>query len=344
MGTPNQKIPRELPGLDREKPAMDKILDQQEIDAIVRLARGPETAAPSPAATAWDLRKAGQIGSEQLRSINLFHEAFARDLSHSLAAYLRIAFHVVLVSAEHLTYREFLKSIPDSVYLASCKLKPMGGLVLFQLDLAIAFPLIDVLLGGEGNSTLAAREITEIEEQILETVMVIICRELQNSWKPLSLAFEFEGRQPSDQMQHLLPSDEKVLSLSFEITLAECRGTLTLAVPAMASHALMRKISVPRARAQARPTPDSNVRLRNRLLRCPFATDLIIKIEGVSVSQLMQLSPGNLLILRRWAEQPATLAVQDCEIFSATVARRNTMRAAQLLGPSPQPELQRRQS
>jgi flagellar motor switch protein FliM len=52
-----------------------------------------------------------------------------------------------------------------------------------QLDLAIAFPLIDVRLGGEGAGQPPSREITEIEEQVIETVMRIICRELQSAGK-----------------------------------------------------------------------------------------------------------------------------------------------------------------
>jgi len=37
-----------------------------------------------------------------------------------------------------------------------------------QVDLAIAFPIIDLLLGGEGKGGDLGRPITEIEEQLLE--------------------------------------------------------------------------------------------------------------------------------------------------------------------------------
>src|SRR5581483_2632917 len=47
-------------------------------------------------------------------------------------------------------------------YLASCKLEPFNASALIQLDLAIAFPLIDLLLGGEGTAAPPARNITEI--------------------------------------------------------------------------------------------------------------------------------------------------------------------------------------
>ncbi|TMQ32670.1 MAG: hypothetical protein E6K70_17270 [Planctomycetota bacterium] len=153
-----------------------KILTQEEIDAMVAAARGGAAAggaakAKARTVTAWDTRMAGQIGREQMRSINLLHEGFARNLTHSLGAYLRVTFATAMVSAEHFSFSDFLGTIPEVTYLASCKLDPVGATALLQLDLAVAFPLIDVLLGGEGKGSIPNREITEIEEQILETVM-----------------------------------------------------------------------------------------------------------------------------------------------------------------------------
>jgi len=83
---------------------MDKVLNQEEIDAMVRRARGgqrgPE-AQHQQVVESWDIRQAGQIGSEQMRAINQLHEVFARNLSNAVGAYLGIAFDCRLVSAEH---------------------------------------------------------------------------------------------------------------------------------------------------------------------------------------------------------------------------------------------------
>jgi flagellar motor switch protein FliM len=170
---------------------MRKVLTQEEIDNLIRAARSG-TGAPAPriqppAVTAWDGRVAGQIGQEHMQAINRLHQTFALNLTHSLGAYLRIQFEAALVSGEHLTYGEFLQSIPEVTYLASFKLMPVGISVLLQLDLAVAYPLIDLLLGGEGKGATPERGTTEIEEQVLETVMHIIGRELQSAWQALSL-------------------------------------------------------------------------------------------------------------------------------------------------------------
>src|SRR5580693_3899619 len=243
---------------------MEKVLNQAEIDAMVRKARGGDAGGNEEAkpavVTVWDVRQAGQIGREEVQSISTLHEGFARNLTHAVGAYLRIEFAAALVSAEYLAYGEVLQRIPEVSYLAVCKLSPVGATALLQLDLAVAFPLIDVLLGGQGSSSLPGRQLTEIEEQILETVMRIICREVQIAWQVLALEVEFE-----EQVQRLMPSEEKTLSLAFDITVAESRGTLNLVFPAVVSNALLRKLSAGWVRAKVRARPDSEQRLRRLL-------------------------------------------------------------------------------
>jgi flagellar motor switch protein FliM len=182
---------------------MKKALSQEEIDTLIRAARaGAGTAAPvvePPAVTLWDGRRAGQIGQGRMQAIN--RQIVAHNLTHSLGAYLRIEFDAALVSGEHLTYGEFLQSVPEITYLASFKLMPAGFSVLLQLDLTVACPLIDLLLGGEGKGPTPERGITDIEGQVLETVMHIVGRELQSAWHALSLEFKFDRRQLPGQAE-----------------------------------------------------------------------------------------------------------------------------------------------
>ena len=134
------------------KTSMKKVLSQEEIDDLIRVAHArPGAATPvveQPGVALWDGRLAGQIGQEHMQAINRLHQTFAHNLTHSLGAYLRVEFEAALVSAEHLTYGEFLQSIPEITYLASFKLVPAGCSVLLQLDLTVAYPLIDLRLVG----------------------------------------------------------------------------------------------------------------------------------------------------------------------------------------------------
>jgi flagellar motor switch protein FliM len=310
---------------------MEKVLSQEEIDAMVRAARSGGTAQlpAQPQVEAWDIRRAGQIGREQLQAITQLHEGFARSLTNALGAYLRVSFAATLVSAEHLTYREFLQRIPEITYLASCRLEPVGVNAALQLDLKVAFPIIDLLLGGEGKGMATSRDITDIEEQILDSVARIICRELGAAWQALALEVVFEQRLETALAQRLMPPEEKTLSLSFEVTMPEVRGGLSFAVPAAVSNALLRKIA---AWSHARPRGSAaRERLMRRLLECPFDIELGARDVRVPVAALAALVPGQTLVLARSAAEPASLLLAGVEKFRAVPARYGETRAARLL-------------
>ncbi len=287
--------------------------------------------AKEPKVEPWDVRRVGQIGGEQLKAITQLHEGFAGSLTHALGAYLRVAFNATLISAEYLTYREFLERIPETTYLASCKLEPMGVNGVLQLDLKVIFPIVDLLLGGEGKGLSATRESTEIEEQIVESVASIVFRELGAAWQAVDLKVGFDQRLETAEAQRLLLPDEKILFLSFEIAILEVRGELNLAVPVSVSHALLRKISAEWNDRRPRGHGEWRERLKRRLLECPFSVELRVKELRAAVGELSRLVPGQLLPLCRSATQPASLLVAGVEMFRAEPARSGDIRAAHVL-------------
>jgi flagellar motor switch protein FliM len=313
---------------------VENVLSQQEIDAMVRAARSGAAIAAQPAGPQlehWDPGSASQIGREQLEAITLLHEGFARNLSNALGAYLRVGFSAALVSAEHLAFREFLQSVPDTTYLASCRLNPIGANAVLQMDLKIAFAIIDLLLGGEGAALAAVRELTEIEEQILDGVARILCRELGVAWKTLAVEVDFERRLETGAARRLISPEDKMLCLSFEASLSELRGNLNLAVPVTVSHALLRKL----AADWSRPAPSAATHWRERLMHllldCPVTTELAASGMPLPMSLLSTMVPGEILALSRSASEPASLVIAGLEMFRALPARCANRRAARLL-------------
>ncbi len=266
-----------------------------------------------------------------------FHRETSSAVRVAAVAYLGIAFDCSLVSAEHLTYREFLQRLPETPYLASCDLLPMGAVAVQQLDLSVAFPVIDLLLGGEGKGGDLGREITEIEEQILESVMRIICRELQTSWQAIGLEFKFGQRQTVAHAECLMVPEEKNLCLSLEVKMEETRGTLNLAVPAIVSNALLRKISSDLSYQRPRSPVEARRRIEKRLLECSFRVDLSTPDLPLFLQDLADLTPGTVLSFPRSPFAPAVLAVDGVRLCSAMPVRVNARRGARVLSVEPVP-------
>jgi flagellar motor switch protein FliM len=318
---------------------MEKILNQDEIDALFHAARdrAPHGAPVYPGTrpvTPCNFRRAGLASREQLRAVNLLHDTFVRNLTRSLGAYLRVAFEVNLVSTEQITFTEFLQHVPDVNYVATTHLQPYDAMAAVTLDLQLAFPMIDLLLGGPGESVGEIREVTEVEEEILKGLVQLILRELQATWQPvLGAEFRFDDRQRQAQILRLMPPNERILSLTFEIRTSAVTGMLILAFPAVATNALIRKLAQQGSYRKHRAGASGPSSLREKLEDCTFLVELMLPGGSVSSRQLFSLDQGSILPLQSRADEPAVLCIAKQKLFTAQPVRSGNRRGAQVVKP-----------
>ncbi len=313
---------------------MRKILSQDEIDALFNAAKTSSKSgsrASRKKVQACDLRKLGTLNAEQVRVVSTLHESFARRLGGSLGAYLRVGFEMNLVSVEQLIYSELLSRLPELTYLASLTMMPIDARATIQADLSLVFPIVDLVLGGSGADPIDPRELTEIEEQIFETVVCVIARDLQTTWAPvLPIEMKFDQRQQSTQIQSLMLPVEKVLSLTFEIRLPDARGTLNLAFPAVVANALLRKLSVQWSYVERTPSKETRGQLRERLLDSRFAVNLSLPPSQLSIREIAKLEPDYVLVLPKRAHEPINLNIAGKPMFQAYPIRHGSNRGARI--------------
>lgn len=311
---------------------MEKLLKQDEIDALFQAARTqmPETSAAEARgrATPYHFSSAGQISNEQLRAISMLNDLFARNLTHNLSAWLRTHFQVNLVSAEQILFSDFLLRIPDINYVTSVRLEPLGALSVLQLDLALGPPMIDLLLGGEGQDG-PLRELTDIEEAILASVVEIICRELTSAWQPVGLSFNFERRQMQTQAARIMSVNEKTLCLSFEIRMPHRSGLLNLAFPAVVANTILRRLTTDWGKRR-RHAPETRARIAASVKRISFGASLQLPSLRLPASALKDLEPGTILRLGLSSHTLAEWSVGGQALARAQAIRYGAHRAARL--------------
>jgi len=128
-------------------------LSQQEIDAVFESAQDRKREVQ---AVRFDFRRPDRIPKSQVRAIHLLHDTFVRNLVSSLSAYLRSYLAVNLVSVEQLSYAEFLDGLPSPTCMVSLGLKPYDGQGVLELNPSLVFPILEMLLGGTGKTTIGA--------------------------------------------------------------------------------------------------------------------------------------------------------------------------------------------
>jgi flagellar motor switch protein FliM len=313
---------------------MRKILGQDEIDALFSSAQQSRKAlgqGPARKVVKCDLGKSNALVADQVRIVTSLHESLARRLGNSLGAYLRVAFDMHLVSVEQIAYGDYLGRLPDLTYLASLHIMPIDARAAIQADLSLVFPIVDLVLGGSGADSIDPRDLTEIEEQIFETVVGLIAHDLRITWSPvIELDFQLEQRQQLTQAQSLMLSTEKILCLSFEICLSQARGTVSFAFPAVVANALLRKLSVQWSFSGRTPSRESRRRVRDRLLESRFDVQLSLPASALHVRDLLSLEPGRILTLPKRAQEPVHLNVAGKPLFLAYPVRHGTQKGARI--------------
>ncbi len=310
----------------------EKTLEQNEIDALFEAATTQKLRAahvePRPRVIPYLYSSAGQISTDQLRAISLLNDLFARNLTHNLSAWLRTRFQVNLVSAEQIPFNEFLLRIPEISYVASVRLEPLGALSVLQFDLGLAPPIIDLLLGGEGQDG-PLRELTDIEESILASVIEVVCRELTAAWQTVGLSFNFERRQMQTQVARIMSVNEKTLCLSFEIRMPHSSGLLNLAFPAIVANTILRRLTSDWGRRR-RHAPETRERIEAAVRRIHFGGSLQLPAVRIQASEFEDLKPGSLIRFALPSHSKPEWRVGGQRIASAQAIRLGSHRAVRL--------------
>jgi flagellar motor switch protein FliM len=286
---------------------MGKILSQEEIDALLGSAREIEkesvrevTSVPVGETTLYNFRRPDRVSKEQIRSLHFLHDRFARNVATSLSAYLRSATDVNVVSVEQFTYSEFLMSLPDPTAFYALGLPPVDGLGALELNPSIAFAMIDRMLGGSGRTTQVTRALTEIEQNVVDSVIKLILENLTESWRPiLDVSFRIHGRETRPQMLQVAAPNEVFILLVFDIRIAETRGMLNLCVPASVGGHFAQGWHGTHREA----TTAERKRLLDNLsrIRVPVSASLGTRIEA---REVLALRPGDCLSLGRPIREP----------------------------------------
>jgi flagellar motor switch protein FliM len=279
---------------------------------------------------AYNFSRAGQISHEQMRSIGTVNDLFARNLMHTVGAWLRTQFQVKMTASKQMSYAEFLTRIKEPTYVCSIRMEPLGALGLLELDLSLASPIVDLLLGGIGRAV-SVRELTDIEEAILGSVVEMVVRELNVAWQPVGLRFLFEKRETMAQVARMMPSGEKTMAVCFEVHMPEAQGNLNLCLPTVVLNAILRQLVSDRERPRRR-SEEAEVRIRELLGEASFGAVLQFPPLRLRANELAGIVPGTILRLPLPRHAAAELRVGGITLGRARPVRMGEHRGAQMQG------------
>jgi flagellar motor switch protein FliM len=220
---------------------MAKLLSENEIDQFLATInkkvrdtepKGFKSAAGVQKIKIYDFKRPDKFSKEQIRTISMIHETFARLSINSLSAQLRSMVHVQVASVDQVTYEEFICAIPTPTTLAVINMDPLNGSAILEIDPDITFSIIDRICGGTGESTKYQHELTDIETNIMEGIIVRILGNLREAWTDvIDLRPRLGQIHTNPQFAQIVPPVIMTVLITLEAKIGDVEGMINICIP-----------------------------------------------------------------------------------------------------------------
>jgi flagellar motor switch protein FliM len=230
---------------------MTEVLSQEEIDQLLTAINAGDTepeemrpAADTRKIKIYDFKRPDKFSKEQIRTISMMHDTFARLTTTSLSAQLRSMVHVHVASVDQLTYEEFIRSIPTPTTLAIINMDPLKGNAILEIDPAVTFSIIDRLFGGSGEGTKAQHELTDIESAVMEGIIVRILGNMREAWtQVIDLRPRLGQIDTNPQFAQIVPPTDMVVLVTLETKVGDVEGMINFCIPYLTIEPIIGKLS-----------------------------------------------------------------------------------------------------
>ncbi|MGP1454371.1 MAG: flagellar motor switch protein FliM [Treponema sp.] len=230
---------------------MTEVLSQDEIDQLLTAISSGDTEVEefkpvneTRKIKVYDFKRPDKFSKEQIRTVSILHETFARLTTTALSAQLRSMAHVHVASVDQLTYEEFIRSIPTPTTLAVINMDPLKGNAILEIDPSVTFSIIDRLFGGTGQGTKVQRELTDIEASVMEGVIVRILANMREAWtQVIDLRPRLGQIETNPQFAQIVPPTEMVVLVTLQTKLGDEEGMMNFCIPYITIEPIISKLS-----------------------------------------------------------------------------------------------------
>jgi flagellar motor switch protein FliM len=314
---------------------MGDVLSQAEVEnllsAMDRTTSGGEQGAGADAQkqsaktrekiTPYDFKRPERVGKEQMRSLQSLHEGFGRNFGAALSALLRSIVEVKLTSVDQLTYSEFVFSLENPTCFNLLHADPLEGHLILDINPSILYPIIDRLLGGGKESgPLARRPLTEIELRLVSRITGLFLQELRHAWENvLELTLEVVRVESNPQLVQIVPPNEVVVLISFELTIGDVRGMMNLCIPFNSIERIGGKLTANSWVTYGKTEQDDeSVQQISRQLQGSLV-EVVVELAKTKIStkDLVELRIGDIITTQSDAHGDLSVHVEGVEKYSA---------------------------
>ncbi|NLB82883.1 MAG: flagellar motor switch protein FliM [Synergistaceae bacterium] len=283
-----------------------EILSQNEIDSLLQALSSGEVDVEALGQSDekkiknYDFRRPDKFSKDQLRAIQMIHEAFARQLTTTMSTLVRSLVSAEIASVDQLAYDEFIRSLVQPTVIGVLEMYPFSGNALIEMNPNLVFAIIDRMLGGKGQSTGKIRELTDIERTVIERVLMRMLELLEESWSTVvDVRFRYESLESNPFFVQICPGTDMVLLVILKLKVGDVEGMISICIPYFLMEPIMDKLSSQQWFASTGRKDEEGI--RNFLVKSLQGVLIPLSLElghtVLSVDDVMQLQTGDVIKL-----------------------------------------------
>ncbi len=290
---------------------MADLLDQSEVDALLAAVDSGAVATDTPPQVfssrgrstvdvqVYDFKRPERVSKDQMRALEALHEGFGRNFGAAISGYLRTIIEVNVAHIEQLTYSEFIHSLPNPTCFNLLKAEQLDGQLCLEISPLIIYPIIDRLLGGSNADLfIPQRPLTQIEQRLVQRITDRATQHLSEAWTNLiPVTFTVNDFESNPQLVQIVPPNETVVVVGFELKMGNRAGTMSLCIPYNVIEPIMSRLAAQNWFSyQRKGSRDEHLRkLTQNVSSAPVELRAFLAQTTIRMQDLLSLRPGDII-------------------------------------------------
>jgi flagellar motor switch protein FliM len=287
----------------------------------------------SPGVRPYDFRRPYKAQVRRSAALEPLHATFAAKCAAALSQHLRCDVVVSLTHVEQLRYDEFLYSIGPATCLSVLRVDPPGAQAILDLSPGVIQPMIVRLLGGSPASSAAPPSpqhvMTEIEKGLALQIIERTARQLADTWSGGAGANEIAVREESLETDpaivRIMPGEELVTALRFDVRLGQAGGTMSLCL----SDPIVAELD-PTTAPAGRSTELQRQDLRKSILESAVELRALLAETKVRLSDVLDMQVGDVITTDKPTGDEVQVQIEGKDKLSASAAQLHGNRVVQI--------------
>ena len=304
---------------------MSEVLSQNEIDSLLNAINSGDMDPVSMETDkkrieTYDFARPSKFSKDHLRTLEIIYEGYARMLSTQLPIYLRKNVQVEVVSAEVITFSEFLNSSISNVY-GIINMYPLPGNEILSIDSELAYALIERLLGGSGRPFKKNRDFSDIELSIVEKILNICIDLMPESWENVeAINPVIERIETNAQFVQLYSPNEMTALVSISVVMGDVSGNIMMCLPFPCAEPIIDRLNTKYWYSTSSESEEDIYReqIETTINRAYVPVKAILGKSVISVNEFTSLQRGDIIKLNTRVDDDLEVIVGNLKKFTAT--------------------------